>query len=211
MSGVKTDCNSLSVVKNLVGKDVFLQYAYANDALGRRFEKRVLNASGKRTLRERYVYVGYTCVQVLNGDGGNATTKEFLWDPSEPVATRPLFMKTPKWNLFYFHDGNKNISDLCFYSTENGVPAHYDYAPFGAIYRTAKNTRIGNFDAISENPFRFSSEFYDAELDLIYYNFRHYSPALGRFLSRAPLEEQGGLNLYAFCNNGSARRFFFKK
>jgi len=127
--------------------------------------------------------------------------KKFLLNTSEPVATRPLFMKTSKWNLFYFHDGNKNISDLCFYSTANGVPAHYDYAPYGAIYRTAKNTRIGNFDAISENPFRFSSEFYDAELDLIYYNFRHYSPAHGRFLSRAPLEELASLNLYAFAKN----------
>jgi len=179
------------------GEKIYMMF----DSLGRRFEKRVLNASGKRTLRERYVYVGYTCVQILNGDGGNATTKEFLWEPSELVATRPLFMKTSKWNLFYFHDGNKNISDMCFYSTANGVPAHYDYAPYGAIYRTAKNTRIGNFDAISENPFRFSSEFYDAELDLIYYNFRHYSPAHGRFLSRAPLEELASLNLYAFAKN----------
>ena len=52
-----------------------------------------------------------------------------------------------------------------------------------------------------ENPFRFSSEFYDSELDLVYYNFRHYSPALGRFLSRDPIEERGGLNLYAAYYN----------
>ena len=31
--------------------------------------------------------------------------------------------------------------------------------------------------------------------------FRHYSPSLGRFLSRAPIEEQGGRNLYAFVKN----------
>ncbi|MBQ6705267.1 MAG: RHS repeat-associated core domain-containing protein, partial [Opitutales bacterium] len=46
-----------------------------------------------------------------------------------------------------------------------------------------------------------SSEFYDSELDLVYYNFRHYSPALGRFLSRDPIAEQGGRNLYAFVQN----------
>ena len=51
------------------------------------------------------------------------------------------------------------------------------------------------------NPFRFSSEHYDSELDLVYYNYRHYSPSLGRFLSRDPIEEQGGLNLYAFVGN----------
>ena len=29
----------------------------------------------------------------------------------------------------------------------------------------------------------------------------HYSPSLGRFLSRDPIAEQGGLNLYAFVQN----------
>ena len=43
--------------------------------------------------------------------------------------------------------------------------------------------------------------FHDPELDLVYYNYRHYSPALGRWLSRDPIEEQGGVNLYAFTSN----------
>ena len=29
----------------------------------------------------------------------------------------------------------------------------------------------------------------------------HYSPDLGRFLSRDPISEQGGRNLYAFVKN----------
>ena len=45
----------------------------------------------------------------------------------------------------------------------------------------------------------------DSELDLVYYNFRHYSPSLGRFLSRDPIEEQGGLNLDAFVGNDSCK------
>ncbi len=49
-----------------------------------------------------------------------------------------------------------------------------------------------SFDIVALNPFRFSSEYYDSELDLVYYNYRHYSPSLGRFLSRDPIEEQGG-------------------
>ncbi len=56
-------------------------------------------------------------------------------------------------------------------------------------------------DIVTLNPFRFSSEYYDSELDLVYYNYRHYSPSLGRFLSRDPIEEQGGWNLYAFVGN----------
>ena len=84
--------------------------------------------------------------------------------------------------------------------TSNGIGAHYDYAPFGAIVRT-DSASSASFDIVSLNPFRFSSEYYDSELDLVYYNFRHYSPSLGRFLSRDPIEEQGGLNLYAFVRN----------
>ena len=91
-------------------------------------------------------------------------------------------------NLFYAHDGNKNASDVFFLALQNGVAAHYEYSPFGEITYTSKNTPY-TIDLIAANPFRFSSEFYDPELDLIYYNYRHYSPALGRWLSRDPIEE----------------------
>ena len=184
--------------RKTTGEVVYMIY----DAQGRRAEKRVLNASGKRTLRERYVYVGYTCVQVLNGDKNNALVKEFAWDPTEPEATRPLTFRHAEKGLmlFYAFDGNKNVSDLFFFALQNGIGAHYEYAPFGAIVRTAKATG-SKVDLIGANPRRFSSEFYDSELDLVYYNYRHYSPALGRWLSRDPIEEQGGLNLYAHCEN----------
>lgn len=34
-----------------------------------------------------------------------------------------------------------------------------------------------------------------------YYGYRFYSPELGRWLNRDPIEEMGGLNLYAFVDN----------
>ena len=50
-----------------------------------------------------------------------------------PVATRPLWMQrvSGSYNFFYFHDGNKNVSDLVSYQSARGVPAHYEYAPCG--------------------------------------------------------------------------------
>jgi len=90
--------------------------------------------------------------------------------------------------------------DVFYRLTSNGIGAHYDYAPFGAGTRTHGDSSV-SFDIVSLNPFRFSSEYHDSELDLVYYNFRHYSPSLGRFLSRDPIAEQGGLNLYAFVRN----------
>ncbi len=197
--------NRPAVWTKSTGEKIYMMF----DALGRRVEKRVLNAAGTRTLRERYVYVGYTCVQILNGDGGNAVVKEFVWDPTEPVATRPLMFGYISKGLYFFYtiDGNKNVSDVFFFALGNGIGAHYEYAPFGAITRTSSATHIGNVDIVADNPFRFSSEFYDSELDLVYYNYRHYSPALGRFLSRDPIEEQGGVNLYAFAKNNPCSRF----
>ena len=134
--------------------------------------------------------------------------KEFVWDPTEPVATRPLvFRYAPNsLNLFYAFDGNKNVSDVFYRMNSNGIGAHYDYAPFGGTTRTHSDSSA-SFDIVALNPFRFSSEYYDSELDLVYYNYRHYSPSLGRFLSRDPIEEQGGLNLYAFV--GNAPEIFF--
>ena len=173
----------------------------AFDSQGRRTEyKSVTNGAQNTWLR--FLYDGYLCVQVLYSNEPYNVFKEFVWDPTEPVATRPLvFRYAPNsLNLFYAFDGNKNVSDVFYRMTSNGIGAHYDYAPFGGTTRTHSDSSA-SFDIVALNPFRFSSEYYDSELDLVYYNFRHYSPSLGRFLSRDPIEEQGGWNLYAFVGN----------
>ena len=116
----------------------------------------------------------------------NAVRTEFVWDPTEPIATRPLAMRAKNWglNLFYSHDGNKNVSEVFYHAPQNGIAAHYDYAPFGAVTRTSSATRVTNRDLLSENPFRFSSEYHDDPLSLVYYNYRHYNPLAGRWLGR---------------------------
>jgi RHS repeat-associated protein len=38
---------------------------------------------------------------------------------------------------------------------------------------------------------------------IYYYGYRHYSPELGRWLSRDPIAERGGINLYGFCYNNA--------
>ena len=52
------------------------------------------------------------------------------------------------------------------------------------------------------NPWRFSSEFVDDKLELIYYNYRHYDLIEGRWLTRDLIEEEGTINLYMVCDNG---------
>ncbi len=36
---------------------------------------------------------------------------------------------------------------------------------------------------------------------LLYYGYRYYDPATGRWPSRDPIGERGGVNLYSFCHN----------
>jgi RHS repeat-associated protein len=52
-----------------------------------------------------------------------------------------------------------------------------------------------------ENPFRFSPKRASDATDWVLYERRTYSPALGRWLSKDPIEEQGGANLYVFAVN----------
>ena len=54
---------------------------------------------------------------------------------------------------------------------------------------------------------RFSSKYFDSETGLYYYGYRFYSPALVRWLSRDPIGEEGGLNLYTFCLNVAVNSF----
>jgi len=42
----------------------------------------------------------------------------------------------------------------------------------------------------------------DEETGWLYYGFRYYMPEIGKWASRDPIEERGGVNLYGFVGNG---------
>jgi len=54
------------------------------------------------------------------------------------------------------------------------------------------------------NPFRFSTKYQDDETDLLYYGYRYEKD--GRWLSRDPIGEKGGMNLYAFVGGDPLNR-----
>jgi RHS repeat-associated protein len=76
--------------------------------------------------------------------------------------------------------------------------ARYDYGPFGEPLAES-----GEVDAC---PFRWQTKWYDAESQHYYFGYRHYDPRFGRWLSRDPLGEAGGFNLYAYCGNDPVNR-----
>ena len=168
------------------------------DSLGRRFEKKV-SVAGTLVLHERYAYRGYLQIAAFDVAGTQepALKRVIYWDPTEETATRPLAISIVGDNVYFpTVDLTKNVCELVdFYGN---VAATYDYAPFGNVSAASPSG-----SAVPANPLQWSSEICDSELDLVYYNYRHYSPSLGRFLSRDPIEEQGGLNLYAFCKNAT--------
>ena len=168
------------------------------DRMGRRVFYKEMEGNRQITYTV-FLYDGYLCIQQLFSNSPWNVYKEFIWDPTEPVATRPLAMRAKNWglNLFYSHDGNKNVSEVFYHAPQNGIAAHYDYAPFGAVTRTSSATRVTNRDILSENPFRFSSEYHDDPLSLVYYNYRHYNPLSGRWLGRDQLFP----SQYSFCDN----------
>ena len=95
---------------------------------------------------------------------------------------------------FYFpgYDNNGNV--IGYWNEDGDLVAEYAYDAFG-------NTIYEDGDMADFFPHRFSTKYYDAEADLYYYGYRYYSPSLGRWISRDPIGEAGGIGLYAFCNN----------
>ncbi|MCL6666331.1 RHS repeat-associated core domain-containing protein [Akkermansia muciniphila] len=97
-------------------------------------------------------------------------------------------------DLYYTHDALKNTTAL--FGIKAGRRALYEYGPYGNVLKMEGN-------AAGLNPFRFSSEYADDELGLVYYNYRYYNPQNGRWISRDPADEQGGWNLYIFVKNNT--------
>ena len=190
---------------------VKLQFDY--DYVGRRIRKRVYTPAGAPTPSTtiRYVYDGWNCVAELNG----SNSKAFVWGPDlsgGPAAGGVgglLYIQdldgfyAVETNHCVAYDGNGNV--MAVVEGEYGygsTDATYEYDPFGKLLRDS-----GSY--AETNPFRFSTKYADNESGLIYYGFRYYDPQTGRWLSRDPIGERGGLNLYGFVGNHPVGRIDF--
>jgi RHS repeat-associated protein len=92
----------------------------------------------------------------------------------------------------YLYDGRGNVTGVT--DASQATVASYVYDPFGVPL--AKSGSL-------EQPYRFSTKPYDEKAGLYYYGYRFYHPSTGRWMTRDPLEEDGGLNIYQFANNNS--------
>ena len=170
---------------------VEMNYDYA----GRRFEKKVYANSeagtpGTLLHHYKYIYDGYKLVELYDND---TLQMSFTWQPESVSGLDvPISMAYEGNTYYYVIDGNKNVTALL--DLAGNRVANYTYGPFGQV--------LSMDGALAEvNPFRFSSEFHDDETGLVYYNYRYYSPSLGRWTKRDYIEEIGGINLYVVTSN----------
>ncbi|WP_290566651.1 RHS repeat-associated core domain-containing protein [Akkermansia sp.] len=169
------------------------------DYMGRRIFKKVERTAadpetGESTtstiLNHRYLYRGYLQIAALDLTRSTLNALWYiLWDPTQSQATRPLAIQTARSWFTYGWDLTKNIMEL--YDSTGHLSASYSYSPFGSVTSTG---------SISQ-PIQWNSEMFDAELGLVYYNYRHYNSHDGRWTSRDPIGIEGGFNLFSFLYN----------
>jgi len=96
--------------------------------------------------------------------------------------------------LYYVHDGLGSVRQLV--DTTGAVQATYAYDPFGVP--------LAGGDVY--NPYQFTGEAWDAEVELLYLRARYYQPEVGRFVTKDPwrgdIWEPGTLNSYSYAGNG---------
>jgi len=96
------------------------------------------------------------------------------------------------------YDNNGNI--VRYLDANGNTVAQYTYDAFGRI--AAQSGALADTFRM-----RFSTKYFESETGLYYYGYRFYAPTLMRWLNRDPIGEEGGLNLYAFCDNKSIDAF----
>jgi RHS repeat-associated protein len=182
-----------------------LEFAY--DARSRRIVKQVYSGvksgyTAKAASSTVFVYDGWNLVAEVDGQRGDVV-RGYLWGtdlsgtPQGAGGVGGLLMvadHTSGGRHFVAYDGNGNVSALV--GAQDGVLVEqYEYDPFGNPPASAKS-------AASGNPFRFSTKYTDEETGLVYYGYLYYDATSGRWISRDPIEERGGLNLHTFarCN-----------
>lgn len=189
-----------------------LEFTY--DSTGRRLAKRVFTwnlslETWNLTADTRFLYDGWNLLAEFSASTSTSNlnlVRSYTWglDLSGTaqgaggvggllsVAAPSSVVGPPSSDFFPAYDGNGNILAL-FDSATGERAAEYEYGPFGEPLRAT--------GPAAANPFRFSTKYTDAETDLLYYGLRYYNPSTGRWPSRDPIGERGGVNLYGMVGN----------
>ncbi|MBR3925901.1 MAG: RHS repeat protein [Akkermansia sp.] len=196
---IKTDTGIWSAVYNAENRPVTFTNSDSNtvvecqyDSMGRRAFKKV-TVNGSVTLHQRYVYRGYLQIACIDLTRSHHPVMWLVtWDPTQPVATRPLAIRINGTWYTYGWDLTKNICEL--YSTEGRISTSYTYSPFGKVTATGSLAQ----------PIRWSSEMRDGELGMFSYTHRYLNMIHASWTSRDNIFRY---HLYKYINNNSSYSF----
>ena len=186
-SGLTWDAENRLVEVRVGTNGPLVRYAYDSQS------RRIARSVGTSTTI--YLYDGWNVIAEYEGAG---LAKTYIWGTDLSGTMQGaggvgglLAVKSVSVIHYPTFDGNGNVSE---YLDGNGAPAaHFEYDPFG-------NTVV-NTDTAGLFPYRFSTKPIDAATGLYYYGYRWYDAPNGRWPSRDPIEEEGGMNLYGFVEN----------
>ena len=171
---------------------------YKYDALGRRVWRK------RNTPPTVLVWWGDHEQAELQHQSGEQTIANYVH--SHPERLNALIARAVGGDERKIQHYHKNYLDHVYaVSDKDGnVLERYRYSPFGQIEiygptgtylgNSTKNSAIGNTRT-------WNTRILDPDTNLYMYKYRHYHAALGRFMSRDPIGEDGGVNLYAFVGN----------
>ncbi len=191
-----------------------LEFSY--DAKGRRITKRTLaSTSGAGFVLQQslvYLYDGWNMIAEIDTTTNAQLLRSYEWGPDLSGTLEGaggvgglLIERFPPPSSYNSqlpssgahapcYDGNGNITELVNL-TNGDVSARYEYGALG------ETISMDGGSVAQMNPFRFSTKCLDVETGLYNYGYRYYDAENGRWLSRDPIGERGGLNVYGMTDN----------
>ena len=169
------------------------------DALGRRVIKRTPEET------HTFVYDGWLLVvERIERAGGQLDQLDYWWgkdisgtlDGAGGIGGLLYLRKNGLEVYVPLYDGHDNV--IQYVDKQGSIVAEYAYDDaYDAFGNTIRKSGV----KADELKMRFSTKYSDDESELYYFGRRFYSPRIARWLSRDPIEEEGGLNLYVACEN----------
>jgi RHS repeat-associated protein len=159
--------------------------AFQYDGLGRR-----VSISGA-TSNNLYVWCGDTLCAARNTTG--TTVRRYYPEGESSTTNQEL--------LYYSQDQLGSVRGVVGIKGRSEVKTTYDYDPYGyfdGFYTDTAGTSLTDF--------RYAGMFYDQQDGLYLTNYRAYEPRKARWLSRDPLKEAAGVNLYSYAGEEPLNR-----
>jgi len=129
-----------------------------------------------------------------------AVMAQYVWNPADRwdlIRRRRSVAGTLDETRFVLRD---YLDPAAIINPGGVVTERYRYDAFGPAAVLAPDFGARATSECAWN-FLYHAESQDAETGLYNYGYRYYHPSLGRWISRDPIGEDGGLNLFGFVGN----------